>query len=323
MNMHKFLGATITVAMVFWAQVAFAQDRSPVTILVGFAPGGTSDLVARLIAKYLPEQIGQPVIVVNRPGALGAISIRDLIATKDVNNTYAVLPFSSVVFPVLTRTPAPYDIFAEMQPVASIASFPLGVAVNVNTGVKTPRELALWMKEKPKSATFGTAGAGGHNHFLGFELGKVIGVESTVVPYQGNAPMMSDLLAGHIPAAVMVAGEVLGHAGDNRVRLVGVLTPKRSPLMPDVPTFAEQGVNITSGESWFGMWAPSKVDKVQLMKMQEALRKILEDKEVRQVLFEKMAMQADFRTSSETDARLRSEHAYWAPIIKASGFKAN
>ena len=323
MNMYKLLKAALAVLFFLCAPLASAQDRSPITILVGFAPGGTSDLTARLIAQYLPEHIGRPVVVVNRPGALGVSSIRELISTDDVNRVYVVLPFSSVIFPALTRTPAPYDVFNDMQPVASIASFTLGVAVNAGTGVKTPRDLVAWMKANPKSTIFGTAGAGGHNHFLGLDLGKAIGVDSTVVPYKGNAPMMSDLLPGHIPAAVMVAGEVISHTEGGRVRLVGVLTPTRSTLMPDVPTFAEQGVNVTSGESWYGMWAPAKAEKTQVQKMQDAVRKILANKEVQRTLAEKLAMQADFRDSSQTDQRLRRDHAYWAPIIKASGFKAD
>ncbi len=322
MNVRRAIKLIATVLSLTCMHLGHAQDRSPITILVGFAPGGTSDLTARVIARYLPEQIGRPVVVVNRPGALGVLAIRELISSSENKHTYVLLPFSSVVFPVLTRSPAPYDIFKDIQPVASIASFPLGVAVNSSISVKNPRELAGWMKANPNSALFGTAGSGGHNHFLGLQLGKAIGVESTVVPYKGNALMMSELVPGHIPAAVMVAGEVLPYTADGRVRLVGVLTRKRSPLMPDVPTFAEHGIDVTSGESWYGMWAPAKADKVQLRIMQEALRKVLEDKEVQRTLATTLAMQADFRTAVETNERLRRDYTHWAPIIKSSGFKA-
>lgn len=319
--MNTVKAALIAVAMLCMQPVT-AQERAPITLLVGFAAGGTSDLTARLLAQYLPEQLGRPVVVINRPGALGTLSIHEMMSANNADQTFVVLPFSSVVFPALTRSPAPYDIFKDLQPVASVASFPLGVAVNSSTGVRTPREFAAWMRTNSKSAVFGTAGAGGHNHFLGLQLGDSVGVKSTVVPYKGNAPMMGDLLPGHIPAAVMVAGEVLAHTKDDRIRLIGVLTPKRSPLMPDVPTFSEQGVNITSGESWYGMWAGAKADKEQVLRMQEAVRKVVMEKAFQRALTEQLSLVPDFRDAAQTDSRLRDNYSHWAPIIKASGFKA-
>jgi len=323
MNIRQIRGFVVAALASALVSFTHANDKGPITLLVGFAPGGTSDLAARVIAQHLPGKIGRPVIVQNRAGALGTLSVRELITTADPNSAFVVLPFSSLVFPVLTRTPAPFDLFKDIQPVASIASFPLAVAVNAGTGVRTPQQLVSWMQKNPKSAIFGTAGAGGHNHFLGIQLGTETGVASTVVPYKGNAPMMADLVPGHIPAAVMVAGEVVPQLKEGRIQLIGVLTQNRSPLMPDVPTFAEQGVNLTSGESWYGIWASSKADKAQVQLIQDAIRKVLDDKDVKKSFEEKLALQPDFKTAEQTDARLRRDHAYWAPIIKASGFKAD
>lgn len=301
---------------------AVAQT-TPITLIVGFAPGGTSDGVARLLAQKLPEQLGgRAVIVENKPGAIGILSIRELINTPADRQAYAVLPFSSVIFPVMTGEASGYDIFKDLQSVASLTSYPLGVVVGTATGVRTPKDLLAWLKANPARAQFGTAGTGGHNHFLGLQLGKAIGVEATVVPYKGNAPLLTDLIAGHVPAGVMVAGEVTPHLKDDKLRLVGVLSATRSPLMPDVPTFAEQGIPVGSGEAWYGMWAPARADKAEVTRMQEALGKVLSSVEVREALASRYAMQADYRPADQTAKRLRADFDQWAPVIKASGFKS-
>lgn len=305
------------------AAVAPAQNRGPVTILVGFAPGGTSDSVARLLASKLPEQLDRTVVVENKAGGLGVLAINELIATPPGRSTFLLVPFSTIVFPVLVQSSLRYDIFKDLQAVASLTSFPLGVAVNPATGVRTPRELAAWLKEHPANAQFGTAGAGGHNHFLSLQLGKAIGIDVAVVPYKGNGPLLTDLIGGHIPAGVMVAGELTPYVKDERLRIVGVLAAERSPLVPAVPTFVEQGIAVQSGEAWYGMWASANAGKVDVEQMQEALRKILTTPDMRDTLAAKFAMNADFRPADQTTARLRGEYDHWAPIIRESGFKVD
>lgn len=322
MAIHRVAKLLLAASMLVSAAVSWAQT-SPITLVVGFAPGGTSDGVARLLAQKLPEQLGgRAVIVENKPGAIGVLSIRELLNTPADRQAYVVLPFSSVIFPVMTGEASGYDVFKDLQPVASLTSYPLGVVVASTTGVQTPKDLVAWLKANPAKAQFGTAGAGGHNHFLGLQLGKAVGVEATVVPYKGNAPLLTDLIAGHVPAGVMVAGEVTPHLKDGRVRLVGVLSATRSPLMPDVPTFLEQSVAVSSGEAWYGMWAPARADKAEVQRMQDALGKVLAAADVREALTARFAMQADFRPADQTARRLRADHDQWAPVIKASGFKA-
>ena len=295
--------------------------RGVTTLLVGFAAGGTSDAVARLLAQKLPEHLGRPVVVENKPGAIGALAIKEVIGAPADRSVFVVLPFSSVIFPALTQPSLRYDPQRDVQSVASLTSFPLGVVVSASTGVRTPRELSAWLKANPGKAQFGTAGAGGHNHFLGLQLGKAVGVESTVVPYKGNAPLINDLIPGHVPAAVMVAGESVAHAKDGRLNLVGVLSPRRSPLMPQVPTFAEEGIAIESGEAWYGMWASNSLPRAEVARMEDAVRKVLALPEVRETLAGKYAMQADFQPADQTARRLKADVDHWGPIIKASGFK--
>lgn len=313
--------ALLAALMLACGAAAVAQT-APITLIVGFAPGGTSDGVTRLLAQKLPEHLGgRAVIVENKPGAIGMVSIRELINAPADRPSYVVLPFSSVIFPVMTGEATGYDIFKDLQPVASLTSYPLGVVVGGTAGVQSPKDLVAWLKANPARAQFGTAGTGGHNHFLGLQLGKAIGVEATVIPYKGNAPLLTDLIAGHVPAGVMVAGEVTSHLKDGRLRLVGVLGAARSPLMPDVPTFAEQGIAVSGGEAWYGMWASARADKAEVARMQEALGKVLSLADVREALAGRYAMQADYRPAEQTARRLRADFDQWSPVIKASGFK--
>jgi len=302
---------------------AQAADDGPVTLLVGFAPGGTSDGVSRLIAQHLPARLGRPVIVENKPGAIGTLAIKSMIATQGSRPIFAVLPFSSLIFPALTMTSANYDVFKDLKTVASLTSYPIAAVVGQGTAVKTPKDLVDWYKAHPEKAQFGTAGAGGHNHFLGLELGNRIGVKTTVVSYNGNGPMLTDLIAGHVPTGLMVAGDAWPYVKDQRLSIVGVLTAERSPLMPDVPTFREAGFDVTAGEAWYGMWTGSQTDDASIAKMRTALKAVLDMPEVIKAMVDKYAMQADFRAGAATAERLKADYDYWAPVIQASGFKAN
>ncbi len=299
-----------------------AQPAAPVRILVGFAAGGSSDGVARILADKLQAELGRAVVVENKTGAVGRIAIEALVAAPAGSETYLVSPFSSLVFPALTLSNLRYDVFKDLKPVASLTSYPLALAVSSTVPATTAKEYLAWLKANPAMAQFGTAGLGGHNHFVGIQLGKVTGVDMNVVAYKGNSPLMTDLIAGHVPTGVMVAGDAAAHLPGGKVRLVGVLSPQRSPLLPQVPTFVEQGIDIKSGEAWFGMWAPAHAQSADIARMQAALQKVLASPEIRESFASKYFMAADFRNPEQTGQRLRADFDNWQPVIKASGFKA-
>jgi tripartite-type tricarboxylate transporter receptor subunit TctC len=302
---------------------AQAQTAQPVTLVVGTPPGGSADGLARLLAQRLPEHLGRAVVVENKTGALGALAVQEMLAAPPSRQVFVVAPFTTVLFPSLTQNTPRYNPFEDVRAVARLASFPLGVVVSTSIGVNTPAELAAWLKRNPTRATIGMGGLGGQTHFLGLQLGKALNVNAALVPYRGNAPLLNELMAGHLPIGVMVAGEIKPQATEGRVRVVGMLTPKRSPLAPEVPTFAEQGIAVDSGESWFGMWTSATVAKADVQNMESALRKVLATPEVKAALVANYALVADFQPSDVTAASLRAEHERWAPTIKASGFKSD
>jgi tripartite-type tricarboxylate transporter receptor subunit TctC len=195
----------------------------------------------------------------------------------------------------------------------------MGVALN--TGATNVREFVAWVKANPGKASFGTPGLGGQNHFLGVAFGKAAGIDLPVTPYKGSPPMVTDLIGGHVPAAISLMDGMMAHHKAGTIRVIGLFTKQRSPLMPDVPTFLEQGVDVTGGEGWTGMWAKAGTPAAEVERVQRAVQKILAQAEVQQTLSGKLSVQPHFRDGRAMAALQREELAHWEPIIKASGFK--
>lgn len=312
--------AALTLALALGAQ---AQDRQPVRILVGFAPGGSTDTVTRLLAEKLRGVLGQTVIVENKPGAGGRLAAEALKHSAPDGLTYMVAPnatpvFQALLYPVSVLR---YDMLTDLTPVAMLVSYPLALAVSAKVGLHDAKDYVNWVKSNPANAAFGSAGLGGQTHFSGLQLAKAAGVELNVVPYKGNGPLITDLLGGHVPAGIMTAGDIVPYQRSGQVKVLAVFGSKRSPLLPDVPTLMEQGFKVDTGDAWTGMWAPAKTPKAELVRMQAALKQVLAMPDVRDILTSKQTMQPDFRPAAELDALQRKELAYWGPVIKATGFK--
>lgn len=299
-----------------------AQDKPTIRILMGLPPGGGTDSIARYIADKLREQLGQPVIIESRVGVGGRLAADALMSANPDGLTYMIAPNATPVFQTLLYPTAVlrYDMLTDFTPVGMIASYPLVLAVKAQTGLKTVKDYVAWVKANPNHTTFGSAGAGGHTHFTGVQLGTTIGTSLQVVPYRGNGPLVSDLLGGQVPAGIMTAGDILPHQKAGKVNLLGVFGAKRSPLLPEVPTFIEQGIKVDAGDAWTGMWAPAKTPRPMLERVQNALKYALELPEVRDTLINKATLSPDFRPAAEMDQIQRQELSYWGPVIKATGF---
>ena len=322
MQRSTFLKSLLALGLAGSAVLAQAQPDAPIKLLVGFPPGGSTDTIARLLADKMGTVLKQNIIVDNKPGAGGRLAAQALKAAPGDGLTYMIAPNATPVFQTLLYPQAVlrYDMLSDFAPVGVIASYPLALVVNAQSGLKTAKDYMAWVKGNAKNASFGTAGAGGHTHFSGIQLGKAMGAELQVVPYRGNGPLVTDLLGGQVPAGIMTAGDVLPHQKVGKVQVLGVFGAKRSPLLPEVPTFMEQGFRIDTGDAWTGMWAPAKTPKATLERMQNALKYVLELPEVREALINKATLNPDFRPAAEMDQIQRHELAYWGPIIKATGF---
>ena len=302
---------------------AQAQSDKPIRILVGFPPGGASDAIARVLADRLPAGLKQPVVVENRPGIGGRLAAQAVKNAAPDGLTYMVAPNATFVFQHLTYPVEVlgYDMNKDFTSVARINAYPMAMVVSASTGVKNAKDYLAWRKTAAGQPTFGTAGLGGDTHFNGLQFGKAAGMPMEVVPYRGNGPLVIDMVGGQILAGNMVAGDALAQVKAGKLNFVGVFARQRSALLPDVPTMTEQGYDTGGDDAWMGMWGPARLARPELERMQAALRQILSQPDVKELMLTRFLQVADYQPGSEVDRQLAAELAHWGPIIKASGFK--
>jgi tripartite-type tricarboxylate transporter receptor subunit TctC len=299
-----------------------AQNKAPIRLVVGFPPGGATDAIARVVSDKLPGVLGQPVIVDNKPGVGGRMAADLVLAAPADGLTFMVAPNATPTFQMLVfKDQIKWNSLKDFVPVASFASYPLGMGVSANLGVNNVREFIEWVKKNPGKASFGTPGLGGQNAFLGVQLAKAANIDLPVTPYKGSPPMVTDLVGGHVPSAISLLDGMMAQHRAGKIKVIGVFTKERSPLMPDIPTFAEQGIDVTSGEGWTGMWAKTGTPAAEVQRMEKAVAQVLQMPEVKEVLSQRLMVNPVFRNSGQMDALQRAELAHWEPIIKASGFK--
>ncbi len=317
---HFLLAASATVLLPLHARAQ--ADKPAIKILMGLPSGGGTDSIARYIAERLREQLGQPVIIESRVGVGGRLAADALMTAPPDGLTYMIAPNATPTFQTLVFGPQlKWNIWRDFAPVAGLVSYPLGMAVNADLGINTVAEFVRWAKANPQKASFGTPGTGGQNHFLGVQFAKVAGIEMAVTPYRGTPPMITDLLGGHVPAGISLMDELMKHHKSGKLRVLGIFSDRRSELMPEIPTFAEQGFKVSSGDGWTAMWAPAKTPQAELARMQDALQKVLAQPAVREYLMTKLSVMPHYRNAEDMARLQREELATWEPIIKASGFK--
>ena len=302
---------------------AVAQTKPPIRLIVGFPPGGATDAITRAVADKLPPLLGQPVIIDNKPGVGGRLAADLMLAAPADGLTFMAAPNATPTFQMLVfKDQIKWNSLKDFVPVASFASYPLGMGVATNLGVNNVREFVEWTKKNPGKSSFGTPGTGGQNHFLGVQLAKTAGIDLPVTPYKGSPPMVTDLVGGHVPSAISLLDGMMAQHRAGKIKVIGVFTKERSPLMPDIPTFAEQGIDVTSGEGWTGIWAKAGTPAAEVQRMEKAIAQVLQMPDVKELLTQRLMVNPLFRSSAQMDALQRAELAHWEPIIKASGFKA-
>ena len=301
----------------------FAQVDKPVKLLVGFAPGGSADIAARLIADRMKDELKQPVVVENRPGAGGRI-VAEAVKNSPADGSVLMLtPIVVTVLAPMVFSKLSYDPIADFAPVAQVANFQFGLSVNASHPAKNMQELVAWYKANPTKANFGSPAAGSLPHFFGVMIARGTGVDLVHVPYNGGGPMMNALVGGdQIVAAIDTLVEQVELHRTGRVRILATSGASRSPLLPDVPTFTEAGLAGIEGTAWFGVYAPAKTPESTVRQLNAAINKALAAPELRE-RFTKLGLEPTGGTPADLTARMAQDTARWAPIVKASGFRAD
>jgi len=314
--MRRTMITIAALALAAAALPAAAQDKPPLKILVGFPPGGSADVIARLVGEAVRDDFSQ-VVVENRPGAGGRIALTAVKNAKPDGQTVVVLPSGPMVlFPHVYRK-LDYDAVRDFTPVSLIAHFQFGVVSGPASNVKTVPEMLAKAKADPKGATYGSPGLGTLPHFMGVLMEQSAGVPFTHVPFQGGAPANTALLGGHIGYKFDVVSETAELHRSGKVRIVAVTGSKRDPQVPEVPTLKESGVDMEA-TAWFAMYGPAGVPPEALARLERAMVAAMRKPEMQERM-RKLGYETVGSTSAELAAAQRADLARWEKPIKATG----
>ena len=292
----------------------------PIRLVVPFTPGGTTDILARLLSVRLGEAWGQQVIADNRPGAGGNIGVE--LTAKSAPDGYTIVMGHIGTFGVNPTLYAklPYDPIKDFQPVTLIAMVPNMLAVNPSLPAKSVRELIALAKAKPGSLNFGSGGNGSAAHLAGEYFKLLTKINIVHIPYRGTAPAVTDLISGQIGMIITGVPALLPQFKAGRVRGLAVATAQRLTLLPDLPTIAEAGVPGYEATQWYGILVPAATPRAIVNKLHEGIVQMLARPDTKERLAAEAAVPVG-NTPEEFAAYIKSEIARWAPVVKASGAK--
>lgn len=320
---HRALLGATALAGTGWAPTVLAQGSSEIArILVGFPPGGTTDALSRRVAEKLRGAYASNMLVENKPGAGGQIAVTTLKNSAADGSVLLLTPSSMLSVYPFTYSKLPYSL-DDVAPVsvACFFSHGFGVGPAVPAQVKTLRDFLAWAKANPEKANFGSPAAGSIPHLTAALLAKMTNTDLKHIPYRGSAPGIADLLGGQISAMCSPVGDYLQHVKTGKLRLLGTTGPKRSPFSPDVPTFKEQGIDISVRE-WYGFFLPGKASPEVRRRAAAYLQPALTSKDVIDSLAQ-VGMEAQSSTPDELAAWLKADADQWRGIVKNLGFSAD
>lgn len=313
----------VLASAVLAAPAALAQETWPsraVTMIVPWAPGGSNDVVARLLAPALEARLRQPFLIENRPGGGGSVGMGAAMRARPDGMTVFISSASNHVFHPIIANETGYDVREAFLGVAMLVDVPNVLAVHPSVPVQNVAELVAWVGRQRGGVSYGSSGVGSSNHLAGELLRLRTGMDLTHVPYRGGGPAMTDLIGGTIPMAVMNLPTLIPPAEAGRVRLLGVGTAERVSLRPDLATIQEQGVADYAVRSWTGAFVPRGTPQAIIQTLSATFRDALETPQLRQRLRD-IGSEPLFMDPATTDAFVREEYTRWGPVVRAAGIR--
>ena len=297
-----------------------AQSDETNRIMVGFAPGGSTDVVARTLAQNLKYGSGI-TLVENRAGAAGRLAVDFVKRASGNGRTILMTPGSMMIIYPHVYKKLTYNPATDFMPVTSLVTITYAISVgpSVPEKVKTLADFVQWCKANPKEAAYGSPGAGTAPHFLGTMLARSGGFEYLHIGYRGGALAVQDMMGGQIASSINVISEVLPYARSGKVRILAISSPQRSKFLPDVPTFAEAGMKELESEEWFGVFLPAEASGDLVAKLGAAVKEAFSRPGVAETV-EKLGFIVKTSTPAEFDARVKADIKRWGPIVKSTGF---
>lgn len=289
----------------------------PVTIIVPFPAGGTTDILAREVGNELSKKWGQPVVIENPSGASGTIGSGNLVRSAPDGYTLMVTATHHLINPTLLKATIPYDTKTAFTNLAMLATVPNVLVVNNKFPVASVQELIEVAKQKPGTVNFGSAGIGGANHLSGELFAHMADIKLTHVPYRGAAPALSDLLAGQIPMMFDSVPGVIGHLKSGNLRALAVTSSERVPQLPDVPTISEAGLDGFEAVAMFGLYGPAGIPADVTAKIADDVAQVLNSERIKTRFAEFGATPGDI-SQPEFTAYVNQEIDKWAEVINSA-----
>jgi tripartite-type tricarboxylate transporter receptor subunit TctC len=302
---------------------AAAQDwpSKTVKIVVPFGPGSTPDMVARLIADRLQQQLGQTFVIENKPGASGNLGTDAVAKAEPDGATIAVSIGGPLAINTLLFSKLPYDPAKDIAPITQLITQPSVLVINAGLGVDSVAELIALIKREPGKYNFGSIGNGSLSHLAMEAIALKSGTQMVHVPYPGSPQAMTAVLRGDVQMACLPAISVTLQAGSGKVKILAVSTAKRSSLLPDIPTLREAGIDVEA-DAWMGLIAPARTPDAIIAKIHDAVVDAIMTPEAREKLGTQL-MEPIGNSPAEFRAVIDREIARWSPVIKATDIKIN
>ncbi len=299
------------------AQPSSAWPRQTIRLVVPFPPGGNTDLIARVLAKSMAAELGQPVVVDNRAGAGGNIGVDHVVKSAPDGYTLAYSTLSTYALNVGLYKSLPFDPLKDLAPIATTVEVPLVLVVPGNSGIRTLGELLERLKSQPGKFSYGSAGSGTSSHIACHLFARMAGVDVQHVPYRGTGPAMNDLIGGVIAFGMDAPSVVAPMVQAGRLNAIAVAVPQRMKSLPQVPTFDEAGLKGFRAYSWNALWAPARTPVEVLDRINAAVNKAMADPaNARQI--EELGVVAYPRMGrDEVERFMRQEYETWVPLVRS------
>jgi tripartite-type tricarboxylate transporter receptor subunit TctC len=293
--------------------------NKPITLVVPFAPGGGNDILARLIAPKMSQQLGQAIVVENKPGAGGNLGA-EYVARAAADGYTLVIASSQVTMNPYLGMKVPFQIERDFEPVGLIASVPIMLVANTSQPYKTLKEFIDYSRANPGKISYSSPGPGTPQHLAGEVFAKLNKTELLHVPYRGTGPSISDLMGGQVQVSFATFASAIQYVRAGKLRAIGIAGQRRTPLMSDLPTFGEAGLTGYDAELWYSLLAPSRTPRALVDKVNGALLAALKSPDVVEQLA-RQGFEAKASTPDELKAYIGREMARWRRVITENNIR--
>jgi tripartite-type tricarboxylate transporter receptor subunit TctC len=318
-NCHRILVLLLVLCAPAFAS-AQAFPSKPIRMIVPYAPGGATDVLARPIAQRLSEQVGQPVIVENRPGANATIGADHVAKSPADGHAFFLGSIVHYMVPFFSKN-VPYDPVKDFTPLAQVAVVPNVLAVNSSLPIHSVKELIDYAKKGGAKLHYGTTGTGSTHHLGGIFLAQTAGIPLEHVPYKGGNPAIQDVLSGSIPLVILTATTIMPQVKSGKLRALGLIENRRFDAVPGVPTIGETVPGYAVPDTWFGLMGPAGMPRPVVERLNAELRKAVHAPEVHQRIENIGMVPTGTASADEMAANVRAEVEIIRKIVTAAGIK--